>query len=229
LNAPRVIRRRELVLDVLSSQLLKDEWMHDLLSGPFGRPQWPLPASGLVLADRPRGLLRAMMALWWKISPPQTPHSSARSSAPSMQAVRSGQCWQCALACSSSAGSSENHSWLPPRWQGSGSADAAGGRAGAALEALGMTILCAHGAPVRPATAGARGGTRRAGTAGELLGAHDVAVGWICGLRLDRPADWTVALADADLLHRGSLLAWWLPAPGAAPVRSGRRMFGYGW
>lgn len=92
------------------------------------RPQWPWPASGLVLGGRPRGLLRARMAPWWKISPPQTPHGSARSSAPARQAARSGHCWQHALACSSSSGSSENHSSPPPRWQGSGSASAAGGR-----------------------------------------------------------------------------------------------------
>lgn len=88
------------------------------------RAEWTSSASGLVLGGRPRGLLRAMIAPWWKISPPQTPHGSARSSAPARQAVRSGQGRQCALACSSSAGSSENHRSLGTRWQGSGSASA---------------------------------------------------------------------------------------------------------
>jgi hypothetical protein len=134
------------------------------------------------------------------------PHSagSARSSAPARQAVRSGHGWQDALARSSSAGSSENHSSPPPRWQGSGSASAAGGRAGAALEALGMTILGVRAAPFRLCAAGARGGTGRAGTAGELLGAHDVAVAWICRQRLEPRAGWMVAFADPDLLHRDS-------------------------
>jgi hypothetical protein len=191
------------------------------------RPQWPLPASGLVLDGRPRGLLRAAMAPWWKISPPQTPQGSARSSASARQAVRSGHCWQDALACSSSAGSSENHSSPPPRWQGSGSAGAAGGRAGAALEALGMTILGVRAALFGPCAAGARGGTGRAGTAGELLGAHDVAVAWISRQQLEPPAGWTMALADTDL-HRDSFRVV-VAASGAAPVRSGRRMSGYGW
>ena len=133
------------------------------------------------------------------------PRSSARWSAPARQAVRSGHCWQDALACSSSAGSSENHSSPSPRWQGSTSASASGGRAAAALQALGMTILRARDAPVRSRAAGATGSTGQAGTAGELLGAHDVAVAWICRQRLEPPADWTVTLADTDLLHRDSL------------------------
>jgi hypothetical protein len=139
-----------------------------------------------------------------KISPPQTPQGSARSSASARQAVRSGHGWQDALARSSSAGSSENHRSPCPRWQGSGSASAAGGRAGAALEALGMTILGVRAAPFRLCAAGARGGTGRAGTAGELLGAHDVAVAWICRQRLEPRAGWMVAFADPDLLHRDS-------------------------
>lgn len=58
-----------------------------------------LPASGLVLGGRPRGLLPAMVAPRWKISPPHTPHGSTRSSAPAGRAMRSGHCWQHALVC----------------------------------------------------------------------------------------------------------------------------------
>jgi hypothetical protein len=45
-----------------------------------------------------------------KISPPQTPHASARSIAPARQGRRSGHPRHAALACSRSAGTSENHS-----------------------------------------------------------------------------------------------------------------------
>ena len=61
------------------------------------------------------------------------------------------------------------------------------------------------------------------GTAGELLGAHDVAVAWVGRQRLGLPPGWTVALADTDLVHPTLPCSWWWPAPGAAPVRSGRR------
>jgi hypothetical protein len=188
-----------------------------------GRPRWPLPASGLVLGGRPRGLLRAMMAPWCKISPPQTPHGSARSSASDRQAVRSGHCWQRTLACSSSSGSSENHISPPPRWQGSRSASVAGGGTDPALEALGMTILRPWVAPVRLCTVGTRDGTGRVGAAGELLGAHNVVVAWICRQRLERPTGWTMVLADTDLLHRDSFPRGVCRPPGAAPMRSGRR------
>lgn len=145
-----------------------------------------------------------MMAPLWKISPPQTPYGSARSSAPARQAVRSGHCWQHTLACSSSSGSSENHFSPPPCWQGSRSDSVAGGGADPAPEALGMTILRPRVAPVRVCIAGTRGGTGWVRTAGELLGADDVVVAWICRQRLERPTGWTMVLADADLLHRDS-------------------------
>jgi hypothetical protein len=91
-----------------------------------------------------------------------------------------------------------------------------------------MAILAVEVAPVGPCIAGAGGRAGRAGTADELLGAHDVAVAWICGLRLERAAGWKVALADLDPLHRYSFCVV-VAVPGAAPVRSGRRMSGYGW
>lgn len=146
-----------------------------------------------------------MTAPWRKISPPQTPYGSARSSAPARQAVRSGHCWQHALARSSSSGSSENHISPCPCWQGSRSATVAGGGADPAPEALGMTILRPRDAPARLRVTGTRGGgTGRAGTAEELLGAHDVAVARIWRQRLERPAGWTMVPADTDLLHRDS-------------------------
>ena len=49
-----------------------------------------------------------MIAPRSKISPPQTPHGSRRSSAPARQASRAGQSRQNAFACSSSAGVSAN-------------------------------------------------------------------------------------------------------------------------
>jgi hypothetical protein len=67
-----------------------------------------------------------------------------------------------------------------------------------------MTILRPRDAPVRLRTAGTRGGTGRVGTAGELLGAHNVVVAWICRQRLERPTGWTMVLADTDLVHRDS-------------------------
>src|SRR5215469_5406769 len=45
-----------------------------------------------------------------KISPPQTPHGSPRSTAPARHGRRSGHRRQAALASSRSAGTSENHS-----------------------------------------------------------------------------------------------------------------------
>ena len=179
------------------------------------------------------------MAPPWKISPPQTPHGSARSVASARQAVRSGHWWQYALACSSSPGRSENHRSPRPRWQGSSSASAADGRADAGPEVLGITILRARDASVRSCAASARDGTRRAGPAGELLGVHNVAVEWICWQRLEPPTSWMVALADSDLLHRDSFHAMvvgarsgpcalrapdvrlWVPVPVSACDRSG--------
>jgi hypothetical protein len=181
--------------------------MHDFFPWVVGRPQWPLLALGVVLGGRPGGVLRAMMAPRWEISPPQTPHGSARSVAPARQAVRSGHWWQSALACSSSPGRSENHRSPCPRWQGSRSASAADGRADTGPEALGIAILRTRDASVRPCAPSARDGTRRAGPGGELLGVHDVAVVWICWQRLESPTAWMVALADSDLLHRGSFHA----------------------
>ena len=91
-----------------------------------------------------------------------------------------------------------------------------------------MTILGVRAALFRPCAAGARGGAGRAGTAGELLGAHDVAVAWICRQRLEPPAGWTWRLL-IRIFFTEIPSAWWLPASGAAPVRSGCRMSGYGW
>ena len=128
----------------------------------------------------------------------------------------------------SSAGSSANHSSPCPRRQGSGSASVAGGRAGAELEALGMTIPRAREALARLCVAGARGGPGRPGTDGELLGADDVAVAWICWQRLERPAGWAVPLADTDLVHVG------FPCEVVAGAQSGpcalrAPMLGCGW
>ena len=47
---------------------------------------------------RPRGRFRAMTTPWSKISPPQTPQGSPRSSAPARQAARAGQSAQSTLA-----------------------------------------------------------------------------------------------------------------------------------
>jgi hypothetical protein len=62
------------------------------------------------LAGRPRGRFSAMITPWSKISPPQTPHGSARSTAPARHASRSGQVRHDALASSRSATWSENQS-----------------------------------------------------------------------------------------------------------------------
>ena len=136
--------------------------MPGLLSGPQADRSGRCRRRAWSWAVARAAFLHAMMAPAWKISPPQTPHGSARSSAPARQAVRSGHCWQCALACSSSAGNSENHRSLGPRWHGSGSASAAGSsRADAALEALGMTMLRAPEALASLCVAGLRGGSGR--------------------------------------------------------------------
>src|SRR5689334_21114474 len=74
------------------------------------------------LGGRPRGLLRATMTPWQKISPPQTPHGSARSIAPAKQAVRREHWRQYALAWSISSGRSENHRSPCPCRHGSKSA-----------------------------------------------------------------------------------------------------------
>ena len=47
-----------------------------------------------------------------------------------------------------------------------------------------MRILGVRGAPVVFCVVGMGGATGRAGTAGELLGAHDVAVAWVGRQRL---------------------------------------------
>ena len=51
-------------------------------------------------------------------------------------------------------------------------------------------------------------GRRGAGTADELLGAHDVAVAWMGRQRLGPPAGWTVALADTNLVHPSLPCSW---------------------
>ena len=61
------------------------------------------------LRGRPRGRLRGTTAPRSKISPPQTPHGSCRSTAPARHSTRSGQSPQSDLASSSSAGESANH------------------------------------------------------------------------------------------------------------------------
>src|SRR4029453_15891033 len=58
---------------------------------------------------RPRGRLRGTTAPRSKISPPQTPHGSARSSAPARHSTFSGQPPQRVFATSRSAGTSANH------------------------------------------------------------------------------------------------------------------------
>jgi hypothetical protein len=74
-----------------------------------------------MLGGRPRGIFFVMIVPRAKISPPQTPWGSPRSTAPARQARRTGQGWQCALASCRLAGRSENHSCEFSRWHGSGS------------------------------------------------------------------------------------------------------------
>src|SRR5690606_10895999 len=77
----------------------------------------PQAATGC-LRGRPRGRLRAMITPRWKISPPQTPHGSPRSSAPARHASRTGQPAHSRLARSRYAGASANHRSGSPAWQG---------------------------------------------------------------------------------------------------------------
>src|SRR6478736_2372780 len=67
---------------------------------------------------RPRGLFRAMTTPWSKISPPQTPHGSLRSSAPARQAALAGHSAQSTLARSRSSGFSAKNRSGSPLWQG---------------------------------------------------------------------------------------------------------------
>ena len=82
----------------------------DAWPGPGGlaaRNSTPITRLSL-LGGRPRDLFSEMIAPWVKISPPQTPCGSWRSTAPARQNRRIGQGWQYALASSRSAGRSEN-------------------------------------------------------------------------------------------------------------------------
>ena len=71
-----------------------------------------------IFRGRPRGRLRAITTPWSKISPPQTPHGSPRSSAAARHCWRIGQSTHSALACSSSSGRSAKNRSGSPVWQG---------------------------------------------------------------------------------------------------------------
>jgi hypothetical protein len=104
-----------------------------------------------LLGGRPRDLFSEMIAPWVKISPPQTPCGSWRSTAPARQNRRIGQGWQYALASSRSVGRSENHSCGFSRWQGSGSSSAFACLASRATELTMMRYRPGSGAVgVRP-------------------------------------------------------------------------------
>src|SRR5215469_3139720 len=89
-----------------------------------------------------------MIAPLLKISPPQTPHASRRSTAPARHGRRSGHRRQAALASSRSAGTSENHSH-ELRAHGSGSLISAARITSTASEAAVLTdpILVIGGSP----------------------------------------------------------------------------------
>ena len=78
--------------------------------GPGARDSLVPVFLGWLPAGRPRGRFCAMITPLSKISPPQTPQASPRSSAPARHGRRSGHRRQAALASSRSAGTSENHS-----------------------------------------------------------------------------------------------------------------------
>src|SRR5919112_5877973 len=112
------------------------------------------PAAAATWSDlrgRPRGRLRGITTPWRKSSPPQTPHGSRRSRAPSRHSARTGQSRHRALACSTSAGDSANHSSASKTRQGSSSSStpaAASCRAprGASADRRSRTlmVMCVH-------------------------------------------------------------------------------------
>lgn len=64
---------------------------------------------------RPRPLLAATILPSTRISPPQTPQGSSRSSAPSRHATASGHCWHSALAaaiCGACSANQSSGSWF---------------------------------------------------------------------------------------------------------------------
>src|SRR4051812_20749376 len=105
-----------------------------------------MPHAATSLRGRPRGRLRAITAPRSKISPPQTPQGSPRSSAPARHAVRTGQSAQKVLASSSWAGLSANHSSGSSTRHGRGRRVGAGGSG--SLGRLGMGPPD-RGSPVR--------------------------------------------------------------------------------
>jgi hypothetical protein len=122
---PPVVGFSDHFVDVVGGELLHDQRIHGVLLG--------------VLGGRPRGRFRAVIAPRVKISPPQTPCGSWRSSALARQEPRIGQGAQCALASSRSSGRSENHSCGLCRWQGSGAPVACACLVSRARELPGMT------------------------------------------------------------------------------------------
>jgi hypothetical protein len=92
-----------------------------------------------------------------------------------------------------------------------------------------MTAIRARNALVRLCVAGASGGAGRAETAGELLGAHDVAVAWIGRQRPEPPAGWTVALGDTDLAHTEIPFCAVVAGARSGPCALRAPMSGYGW
>ncbi len=125
-----------------------------------------------------------MIVPWMKISPPQTPCGSWRSTAPARQNRRIGQGWQYALASSRSAGRSENHSCGFSRWQGSGSSSAFACLASRTRELTMMRYRPGSGAVgvcppdrVRPAPGRLRRAIRWART---MSGSHASAVSGSC-------------------------------------------------
>jgi hypothetical protein len=92
-----------------------------------------------------------------------------------------------------------------------------------------MTIIRVRTALVRLCAAGARGGSGQAGTVGELFGAHDVAVAWICRQRLESPAGWSVALTDTDLVHTKTPFCVVVAGAQNGPCALRAPMSGCGW
>ena len=85
-----------------------------MIGVPVGRDQHEVGGGGHAATSDLRGAATRPLAghddAGEKSSPPQTPHGSRRSRAPARQASRSGQGPQRALAGSTSAGDSANHS-----------------------------------------------------------------------------------------------------------------------
>ena len=157
-------------VDLVGGELLHDQRMHAVLLG--------------VLGGRPRGRFRAVIAPRVKISPPQTPCGSWRSSAPARQEPRIGQGAHCALASSRSPGRSENHSCGLCRWHGSSAPVACACRVSRATEFPGITRHRLPGSAwAGRAGPAAHGGAGAAGAASDLMGVHDVGVSRVGGQR----------------------------------------------